>query len=121
MNVLRMLALAMMTSGCVAMLGLDEDKRSVVEDYCRCDPVSKIYGSKAACLIELDRALKNATEPTRAHWLETYAASCTECTKWDTCFKLAPTCTGPGVCKNPDCLDCCAPGTQLGTCGEEGT
>lgn len=118
---------ALLATGCVAALGLNEEKESAIDKLCNCDGLQlAVYGGsdkKQECVADLTHRLEIATEPTRAAWLQNYDAQCKgTCANWEACFRIEPTCRQPadsctadpaccvghccnGKCSNQPCQD----------------
>ncbi|MEZ4226426.1 MAG: hypothetical protein R3B13_36105 [Polyangiaceae bacterium] len=96
---------------CVSALGVDEERESAVESFCRCLPDSAPV-SYEDCVATLNGRLDSASSNTRANWLRNFAnnncgVDCTQQLLAKNCLGLEPTCGQIGDKCTVQVLPCC--------------
>jgi len=101
--------LALVATGCVGVLGLDEERKDAVGELCVCVADSMFAGDDGLCQRTVDARLRAAPPSVRQAWLDSFARSCSSCgATCDAVYLTPPTCTdGADECAVSACTDCC--------------
>jgi hypothetical protein len=117
MHVRRLVMLALVTTGCAGILGIDDDQKNAIETLCKCPVAEGYYGSPEACSATLTRKLEVVTEGKRAEWMQNFASQCANapCATALTCLGFPPTCIDRDESCGVDGQVCCSK-----TCDDNG-
>jgi hypothetical protein len=110
---------ALVATGCLAVLGLNDDKKDAVGELCACVADDLFAGDVALCQRTVDTRLRTAPPTIRQTWLDSFSRSCSRCDA--TCkavYLTPPSCTdGADECVVSACSDCCnTTPADTGTC-----